>query len=79
LNASENGKLERAERLLEVIYSNDLQDSASPSKHPYYPMYLEESKSREAGKSITYIVENILKMGGHKFSEGTAGHNDTKS
>ncbi len=41
-------------------------------------MYLEVCKSREAGKSITYIVENILKMGGHKFSEDTAGHSDTK-
>jgi hypothetical protein len=33
-------------------------------------MYLEVCKSREAGKSTTWIVENILKMGGRKFSEG---------
>ena len=51
---------------------------ALPLPNIYYPMYLEVCKSREAGKSITYIVENILKMGGHKFSEDTAGHSDTK-
>ena len=33
-------------------------------------MYLSVCKSREAGKSITWIVENVLKMGGRKFSEG---------
>jgi hypothetical protein len=33
-------------------------------------MYLEICKSREAGKSTTWIVENVLKMGGRKFSEG---------
>jgi hypothetical protein len=63
-------ELKRAERLLEVIYSNDLQDTASPSEHSYHPMYLEVCKSREAGKSTTCIVENIFKMGGRKFLEG---------
>jgi len=33
-------------------------------------MYLSVCKSREAEKSTTWIVENILKMGGRKFSEG---------
>jgi hypothetical protein len=33
-------------------------------------MYLKVCKSREAEKSTTWIVENILKMGGRKFSEG---------
>jgi len=33
-------------------------------------MYLEVCKLREVGKLTTWIVENILKMGGHKFSEG---------
>jgi hypothetical protein len=32
-------------------------------------MYLEVCKLREVGKSTTWILENILKMGGHKFSE----------
>jgi len=62
--------VEESRKVLEAIYSNDLQDSASPNKHPDYPIYLEVCKSREAGKSTTWIVENILKMGGRKFSEG---------
>jgi hypothetical protein len=62
--------VEESRKALEAIYSNDLQDSTSPDKHPDYPMYLEVCKSREAGKSTTWIVENILKMGGRKFSDG---------
>jgi hypothetical protein len=42
----------------------------SPSEHPDYSIYLEVCKSREAGKSTTWIVENVLKMGGRKFSDG---------
>ena len=62
--------VEESRKALEAIYGNDLQDSASPSKHPDYPIYVEVCKSREAGKSTTWIVENILKMGGRKFSDG---------
>jgi hypothetical protein len=62
--------VEESRKALEAIYSNDLQDSASPNAHPDYPIYLEVCKSREAGKSTTWIVENILKMGGRKFSDG---------
>jgi len=62
--------VEENRKALEAIYSNDLQDYTSASEHPDYPMYLEVCKSREAGKSTTWIVENILKMGGRKFSEG---------
>ena len=62
--------VEESRKVLEAIYSNDLQDSASPNEHPDYPIYLSVCKSREAGKSTTWIVENILKMGGRKFSEG---------
>jgi hypothetical protein len=62
--------VEESRKVLEAIYSNDLQDSASPNEHPDYPIYLEVCKSREAGKSTTWIVENILKMGGRKFSDG---------
>ncbi|MBD0306586.1 MAG: hypothetical protein ICV80_00105 [Microcoleus sp. T1-bin1] len=32
MNASKNGESERAERLLEAIYTNDLQNSASPNE-----------------------------------------------
>jgi hypothetical protein len=62
--------VEESRKALEAIYSNDLQDSASPNEHPDYPIYVEVCKSREAGKSTTWIVENILKMGGRKFSDG---------
>jgi hypothetical protein len=64
--------VEANRQALEAIYSSDLQDSTSASEHPDYPIYLEVCKSREAGKSPTWIVENVLKMGGRKFSEGKA-------
>ena len=35
-------------------------------------LYAEICKSREVGKSATWIVENILKMKGRKFAEGKA-------
>ena len=53
--------VEESRKALEAIYSNDLQDSASPGEHPDYPIYLEVCKSREAGKSTTWIVDNTLK------------------
>jgi hypothetical protein len=62
--------VEENRKALEAIYNSDLQDTASLNEHPDYPMYLEVCKSREAGKSTTWIVENILKMGGRKFSDG---------
>jgi hypothetical protein len=62
--------VEESRKVLEAIYSNDLHDYTSASEHPDYPIYLEVCKSREAGKSTTWIVENILKMGGRKFSDG---------
>jgi hypothetical protein len=62
--------VEASRQALEALYSSDLQDTASASEHPDYPIYLEICKSREAGKSTTWIVENVLKMGGRKFSDG---------
>jgi len=62
--------VEASRQALEAIYSSDLQETASPSDSPDYPIYLEVCKSMEAGKSVTLIVENVLKMGGRKFSEG---------
>ena len=62
--------VEESRKALEAIYSNGLQDCNSASEHPDYSIYLEVCKSREAGKSTTWIVENILKMGGRKFSDG---------
>jgi hypothetical protein len=49
--------VEESRKVLEAIYSNDLQNSTSVCKHPDYPIYLEVCKSREAGKSTTWIVE----------------------
>jgi len=68
--ASPGVDVEESRKALEAIYSNDLQDYTSASEHPDYPIYLSVCKSREAGKSTTWIVENILKMGGRKFSDG---------
>ncbi|MEG4508477.1 hypothetical protein QUA81_33550 [Microcoleus sp. F6_B4] len=70
--ASSDEEVEEARKALEAIYTNNLQSEASASEHPDYPIYLEVSKSIEAGKSVTWIVENVLKMGGRKFSEGKA-------
>jgi hypothetical protein len=69
--ASPGDDVEANRQALEAIYSQRLQDDTSTkSEPPDYPMYLEICKSREAGKSITWIVENVLKMGGRKFSDG---------
>jgi len=67
--ASPGDDVEATREALEAIYSQSLQDSPSTSEHPDYPIYLEICKSREAGKSTTWIVENVLKMGGRKFSD----------
>jgi hypothetical protein len=68
--ASPGDDVEANREVLEAIYSQSLQDDTFTSQHPDYPIYLEICKSREAGKSTTWIVENVLKMGGRKFSEG---------
>jgi len=68
--ASPGDNVEATREALEAIYSQSLQDDTSTSEHPDYPIYLEICKSREAGKSTTWIVENVLKMGGRKFSDG---------
>lgn len=68
--ASNDSDLEASRKALQAIYDSNLPDSTSPSEHPDYPVYLEVRKSMESGKSTTWIVENILKMGGRKFSEG---------
>jgi hypothetical protein len=69
---SADTELEAKRKELEAMYSNDLQDFASASEHPDYPIYLEVREAMETGKSVTWIVENILKMGGRKFSDGKA-------
>jgi hypothetical protein len=64
--------MEASRQSLEAIYTSDLQDGASTSDNPSYLLYLEVCKSREVGKSNTWIVENVLKMGGRKFADGKA-------
>jgi hypothetical protein len=71
--------LEANRKALETLYSSDLQetsdsastpDSTSAPDSPEYFMYLEIRKSLEAGKTNTWIIENILNMKGRKFLEG---------
>ncbi|MFB8797452.1 MAG: hypothetical protein U7126_25220 [Microcoleus sp.] len=68
--ASPDSDTETHRKTLEAMYTSDLQDCASTPNSPDYPVYLEVCKSLEMGKSVTWIIENILKMGGRKFSEG---------
>lgn len=68
--ASSGLDVEAERKSLEAMYENDLQNSASTSDNPDYLVYLEVCKSMSAGKSVTWIVENVLKMGGRKFTEG---------
>jgi hypothetical protein len=77
--ASPAQDLEVSRQALEAIYSNGLQptsdsasasDSISAPDSPEYFMYLEIRKSLEAGKTNTWIIENILNMKGRKFGEG---------
>jgi hypothetical protein len=67
---SSSADLEAKREALEVMYSNDLQDSTSASDSPEYPTYLEVQKALEAGKSHTWVIENVLNMKGRKFGEG---------
>ena len=71
--------VEEARQALEAIYNANSEDvevlltatTASPSELDK-SLYAEVCKSREAGKSQTWIIENILKMKGRKFGEGKA-------
>ena len=77
--ASPAQDLEARRKALEAIYTSDLQETSdsasapdftSAPDSPEYFMYLEIRKSLEAGKTNTWIIENILKMKGRKFVEG---------
>ncbi len=73
--ASPGADVEEARQALEAIYSADLQEAPSQKaelSESDKSLYLEVQKALEAKKSTTWIVENILKMGGRKFSEGKA-------
>jgi hypothetical protein len=71
--------LEVHRKALEAIYTSDLQEASDSTSTPdsvstpdsqEYFMYLEIRKSLEAGKTNTWIIENILNMKGRKFVEG---------
>ncbi len=69
--------VESARETLEALYSADFPElevttiSASPFPPPLDQLlYAEICKSREAGKTNTWIIENILKMKGRKFGKG---------
>jgi hypothetical protein len=71
--ASPSVDVEAKRQALEAIYSNDLQETISQKvelSESDKALYVEVQKALEADKSATWIVENVLKMGGRKFSEG---------
>jgi predicted lipid-binding transport protein (Tim44 family) len=69
--------VEEARQALEAIYSAESDEpevtSLATVSEPTpldRSLYAEICKSREAGKTNTWIIENILKMKGRKFAEG---------
>ncbi|MEG4521177.1 MULTISPECIES: hypothetical protein [unclassified Microcoleus] len=71
--------VESAREVLEAIYSKDSEEpevttlaTASEPSELDKALYAEVCKSREVGKSPTWIIENILKMKGRKFADGKA-------
>ena len=75
--ASPASDVEEARQALEAIYSADFPETevttlatVSEPTPLDKSLYAEVCKSREAGKSPTWIIENILKMKGRKFAEG---------
>jgi hypothetical protein len=72
--ASPMEDVESAREALEVIYNAGLSELevTSPTQSLDKSLYEEICKSREAGKSQTWIIENVLKMKGRKFAEGKA-------
>jgi hypothetical protein len=73
---SPTNDVEEARQALEALYSADLPESEAIATTIIEPtaldksLYKEVCKSREAGKSPTWIIENVLKMKGRKFTEG---------
>lgn len=66
--------VEESRKALEVIYGYDLQDSAStPTSEADasdLALWWKVSAAEVEGKSLTWIIENILNMKGRKFTEG---------
>lgn len=68
--ASPGADVEAQRKALEAVYDEDLQDNACTTDNPDYLVWLEVCKAKQSGKSPTWIIENILKMGGRKFVDG---------
>lgn len=69
--------VEEARQVLEAIYSAESEETEvttlATTNEPTAldkSLYAEICKSREVGKSSTWIIENILKMKGRKFAQG---------
>jgi hypothetical protein len=73
---SPTNDVEEARQALEALYSADLPESLPIATTTIEPtaldksLYKEVCKSREVGKSPTWIIENVLKMKGRKFADG---------
>ncbi len=70
--------LEEARKTLETLYSSEFEEetevaittTTDDSLELAGKLYAEIKEAREAGKTNTWIIENILKMKGRKFAEG---------
>jgi len=72
--AASGEEVEAAREALEVIYTNDLQPetttTTSESDASDLALWWKVEAAQVEGKTATWIIENILKMKGRKFSEG---------
>jgi len=70
--------VEEARKTLEALYSSESEEevevaittTTDDSLELAGKLYAEIKEAREAGKTNTWIIENILKMKGRKFAEG---------
>ncbi|MEG4395841.1 hypothetical protein [Microcoleus sp. BROC3] len=70
--------VEEARKTLEALYSSESEEevevaittTTDDSHELAGKLYAEIKEAREAGKTNTWIIENVLKMKGRKFAEG---------
>lgn len=78
--AAPTNDVEEAREKLEALYSSDFEEeeeiaittTTDEASELAGKLYAEIKEAREAGKTKTWIIENILKMKGRKFAEGKA-------
>jgi hypothetical protein len=72
--AASGEEVEAAREALEVLYCNDLQPEATPTTSEAetsdLALWWKVEAARTEGKTATWIIENVLKMKGRKFTEG---------